>query len=193
MKKQVVDTVKTVSAILLLGVLLATFIFTPVWVNGASMYPTLHDGDAILLWEILYEPSLFDKVVFEYEPDNFFVKRIIGVPGMHVKYADDQLYLDGVSVESPFIETARETVAIDERFRWDFESGNFTEDFELQAICDINGFEDCDVIPEGWLLVLGDNRPRSRDSRHIGLVRQEAILGSTRWIQWPISRVGAIE
>lgn len=191
--KNTMDLGKTVSAIFVLGLLVATFIFTPVWVSGASMYPTLHDGDAILLWELMYEPSLFDKVVFEYEPGNFFVKRIIGVPGQHVRYADDQLYLDGVAKETPFIQVAKDTVAADDRFRWDFGMGNFTPDFELQDICDLNGFENCDVIPEGYLLVLGDNRPRSRDSRHIGLVQADTLLGNANWIQWPLGRVGAIE
>ena len=77
-------------------------------------------------------------------------------------------------------------------------SGEFTWDFNSEEVCEINRLEgeaisSCDVIPEGYYLVLGDNRPHSKDSRHIGLVSEEQILGKATWIQWPISHFGRVE
>jgi signal peptidase I len=114
------------------------------------------------------------------------------MPGQTVRYENDQLYIDEVPVQEPYIETAKEDVADSPLFFWAKNSGNFTTDFTLQDICGINGFT-CDVIPEGWFLVLGDNRPHSKDSRHIGLVSEDQILGRAAWVQWPFDRFGSVE
>ena len=49
------------------------------------------------------------------------------------------------------------------------------------------------MIPEGYYLVLGDNLPHSKDSRHIGLISEDQILGKATWIQWPLSHFGKVE
>ena len=179
---------KGISVIFIVAILLQNFVAMPVTVEGSSMYPTLHHGDSVILWKFLYEPRPFDVVVFEYEPDVYHVKRLIGIPGQHIAYENDQLYVDGVPVYEYFLEDVRRAVA-ESHFSWN--SGVFTQDFTLQDICSINGFE-CDVIPDGWFLVLGDPRPFTQDSRHIGLVREEQILGRASWVTWPLRHFGNI-
>jgi len=189
--REMLDWLKTIAVIMLVVTFIHAYIFTPVMVDGQSMYPTLHDGDSVILWELFYEPSLFDIVVFDYSADVYFVKRIVGMPGQRVSYLNDQLYIDGVAVEETYLPGAIESVALG-GFRWSPEVGTFTEDFELEDICRFNGWETCDVIPEGYFLVLGDNRPNSKDSRHIGLVSESQIMGRATWVQWPLSRFGII-
>ena len=186
---EIFDWVKTFVIIFIAVTLIHKYVFTPVKVDGPSMYPTLHDGDSVILWELGYEPEPFDVVVFEYSPDVYYVKRVIGVPGQTVSYREDQLYIDEMAVEEPYLDEGKSLVTYNDEFTWDFNS---------EEVCEINRLEgdpieSCDVIPEGYYLVLGDNRPHSKDSRHIGLVSEEQILGKATWIQWPISHFGRIE
>ena len=178
---EIFDLVKTFVIIFIAVTLIHKYVFTPVKVDGPSMYPTLHDGDSVILWELGYEPEPFDVIVFEYSPDVYYVKRVIGVPGQTVSYHQDQLYIDGEPIEEPYLDEGKLLVSY---------SGEFTWDFTLQEICQ---FDPCDVIPEGYYLVLGDNRPHSKDSRHIGLISEDQILGKATWIQWPLSSFGRIE
>lgn len=189
--REIFDWLKTIVAIFLVITFIHSYIFTPVLVDGQSMYPTLHDGDSVILWELFYEPSLFDIVVFQVTEDTYFVKRVVGVPGQEVAYRNDQLYIDGEPVDQPYLAGAKGQVAALDN-RWSPDMGTFTEDFELEDICRFNGFEGCQVIPEGYYLMLGDNRPGSKDSRHIGLINQDQIMGRAIWVQWPMSRFGLI-
>ena len=76
---EVFDWIKTFMIILIAVTIVHRFIFTPVKVDGASMYPTLHDEDTVILWQRGYEPNAFDVVVFEVSTDKYYVKRIIGL------------------------------------------------------------------------------------------------------------------
>ncbi len=176
--REVFDWVKTFVIIFIIVTLVHKYVFTPVKVDGPSMYPTLHDEDSVILWKLGYQPKPFDVVVFEYSPNVYYVKRVIGIPGQTVSYYDDQLYVDNQPVMENYLQRGKSVVAY---------SGSFTEDFTLEDICQ---FDECSVIPEDYYLVLGDNRPHSRDSRDIGLVHKDQLLGKAVWIQWPLSSFG---
>lgn len=163
--KAVFNWGKTVLIALLMVTLIQRFIFTPVKVDGASMLPTLHDGDSAILWKLGYEPKAFDVVVFEVSEGQYYVKRIIGLPGQTVEMVDDQLYVDGSVVAEPYLDVNGQKKEGDRAFTWDF------------TLADVCQFEPCKTIPSGYYLVLGDNRPRSVDSRQIGLIHEDQILG----------------
>jgi len=190
---EVFDWLKTIVVVFIVVTLIQRYVFTPVKVDGQSMYSTLFDGDSVMLWELGYEVSAFDVVVFEHKKDLFYVKRVIGMPGQSVHYQNDQLYIDGIAYEEPYLGESKEAVANHSLFFWNFSRGLFTEDFTSQEICLITGLQDCDLIPEGYYLVLGDNRPFSNDSRQLGLVSEEQIMGKATWVQWPPSRFGIIK
>ena len=177
---EIFDWIKTFVVIFLVVTVVHKYIFTPVKVDGSSMYPTLHHEDSVILWEFNYQPELFDVIVFEYSQDVYYVKRIIGMPGDTVKYVDDRLYINEQPVEEPFLDEGKEAISY-------FDS--FTTDFTLEGICQ---FEDCRVIPEGYYLVLGDNRQNSKDSRNIGLIREDQILGKATFISWPLERISGV-
>ena len=178
---EIFDWVKTFVIIFIIVTLVHKYVFTPVKVDGPSMYPTLHHEDSVILWEFNYKPKAFDVIVVEYSPDVYYVKRVIGLPGQTVRYEDDQLYIDNQPIAEPFLEAGKEIISYVD---------DFTFDFTLQEICQ---FDPCDVIPEGYYLVLGDNGPHSKDSRHIGLISEDQILGKATWIQWPLSHFGKVE
>lgn len=147
--------------IVIVVVLLRTFIVTPVIVDGDSMNDTLKDGQILLLKKYDKSFERFDIVVFQHE-NSKLVKRIIGLPGDHVKYEDGVLYINDELVEDTF--------------------APITRNFDLQYI----GYE---TVPEGYYFVMGDNRTRSIDSRRIGLIKKEDIDGITSFRIWPIGKI----
>ena len=87
--------------IVVVVVAIRAFIATPVRVDGASMNPTLEDGEILILKK--YDRSLerFDIVVLDYNGEKL-VKRVIGFPGEKIAYKDNKLYVDGKRVKEPF-------------------------------------------------------------------------------------------
>ena len=150
-------------------VLIRTFIATPVIVSGDSMKPNLHDGEMLIVRKIGYKGDnikRFDIVVVK-DGNDEIIKRIIGLPGEHISYKSNKLYVNDKIVEQDY----------------KFYS---TEDFNLEEVCS------CGKIPLKKYLVLGDNRPVSKDSRIIGLIDEEDIMGKALFRIWPISRIGSI-
>jgi len=147
------------------------FLFRPVVVEGTSMYPTLHNDDIGLSNIVgfrLNGVERFDIVVIERNSNaDLIVKRVIGLPYEKVEYIDDKLYIDGVYIEEEFLNTS---------YVKDYKASgkNFTGDFEIQ-------------LGEDEYYCLGDNRPRSSDSRVIGPVSISQILSKSVYILYPFA------
>ncbi len=151
--------------IIVVVVLIRTFLVTPVIVVGDSMLPTLEENDVLLLNKINYrfnEIERYDVVVIKIE-ESEIIKRVIGLPGETIEYRNNTLYINGHETDTEY----------------DFE----TADFTMNSVCN------CDKIPKDKYLVLGDNRKVSSDSRIIGLIDKEDILGKTKISIWPIKKV----
>ncbi len=132
------------------------------------MYPTLLDGDIMILNEIGYYLNgvdRFDIVVVKADGDKI-IKRVIGLPGEKIEYKDNILYVN------------------DEAIKEDF-SHDITHNFKLS---DINET----IIPDDYYFVVGDNRGDSKDSRIIGLINKKQIKGKTSFIVFPFSRMGSV-
>ncbi len=77
-------------------------------IDGSSMEPNLHDGQYIIINKLIYqltEPGRGDIVVFQYpnDPSRDFIKRVIGVPGDEVKIELGRVYVNGQSLDEPYI------------------------------------------------------------------------------------------
>ena len=152
--------------IILVVLFIKAFIVTPIKVNGESMYPTLEEGDIMILNKTAYyfnKPERFDIVVVNM-PDEYLIKRVIGLPGEHIEYKNNTLYVDGKRVKENF-------------------KHGVTANFNIEEL-------GSDTIPLNTYLVLGDNRENSLDSRELGFIREDQLLGRTSLIILPFDRIG---
>lgn len=147
-------------------ILIKHYIASPIRVNQTSMSPTLHDKDIMILNKISYrfnDIERFDIVVFKYEGD-YLIKRVIGLPGESIEYKDNYLYVNGKKVEENFTKEK-------------------TSDFKIEEL-------DAKKVPEDSYFVVGDNRVNSKDSRIIGFIPKEQIVGKSHFIIFPFNRFG---
>lgn len=175
-KSEWFDWIKALLIAFALAFIVRTFLFAPIVVDGPSMLPTLHDRDQMIVNKINYrisEPKRFDVVVFHATPKKDFIKRVIGLPGEHVAVIDDVLYINGEEVDQPFLKEEKEG-------SYQFRNNDFT----LENLP--GNFKE---IPDGHVLVLGDNRGNSTDSRMLGVIPTDKIVGNTSLIYWPIKRM----
>ncbi|MAM70747.1 MAG: signal peptidase I [Gammaproteobacteria bacterium] len=173
-----------------------SFLFEPFQIPTGSMIPSLNVGDYILVNKHSYgvrlpvvgtevipvgEPQRGDVMVFIPPHDPvYYVKRVIGLPGDHVRYEDKTLYINGVEQTQEFVATehdGRRSVNhyIEELGEVSHDiytspvSSYFRDDFWMQP-----GGR---VIPEGHYFMMGDNRDNSDDSRRWGVVPESNIVG----------------
>ena len=168
MDKRIKDILEYV-VIIIAVLLFREFLYSPIRVSGSSMVPTLKDGDIMILDKIGYRINgldRFDIGVVDYDGERI-IKRVIGLPNDRVEYIDNKLYINGEYIEEDY---ARKD----------------TNDFMLEMIGET-------IIPEGKYLVLGDNRPISKDSRIIGLIDEKDIKGYTSIILFPFNRIGKVK
>ena len=155
--------------IIIVVVLIRSFIITPVIVSGNSMLPNFNDGELLLVKKIGYNEKTikrFDVIVIKKDKEEI-IKRVIGLPGEHISYKNNKLYVNDKLVQENYTHLN-------------------TKDFNLEEICT------CRSIPEGKYLVLGDNRPISKDSRSIGLIDEKDIVGKSVFRLWPITKIGTV-
>ncbi len=173
-KNELWEWIKALAIAVILAAIIRYFFFAPIVVDGYSMMPTLHDKDRMLVNKIGYivgSPKRFDIVVFHATEDKDYIKRIIGLPGDHIEYMDDTLYINGQAYDEPYLAMYKQEVF----------DGPLTEPFIIEE------------VPEGHLFVMGDNRRYSRDSRHIGPVKIEEVLGKTNIVYWPLAEVRLVD
>lgn len=185
--------------VLFIVLILRSFLVEPFQIPSGSMLPTLKIGDFILVNKYHYgirlpvigtkvtsinDPERGDVMVFKYpeNPSINYIKRVVGLPGDHVRYANKQLFINGKPVPAEFIANLK------------FESppkvlakemlGEVEHEIYVQPVRDPQWPEW--TVPEGHYFVLGDNRDNSRDSRYWGFVPDELIVGKAFavWLHW---------
>lgn len=177
------DWVKILVAALLIALIVRKFFFSPIIVDGPSMQPTLHNQDKMIVNKFVYyfkNPERFDIVIFHANDEKDFIKRVIGLPGEHIKVEDNILYVDGEEVTESFLNQPEDE---------DLTYPIITNDFMLE---ELNG--NYNIIPKDHVLVLGDNRKNSTDSRSsaLGLVHMDQIVGKTNLVFWPLERIHVV-
>ena len=154
-----------------LALILLLFVFRTSRVSGVSMEPTLYDGEQLVARSFLYEPARGDVVVVDGytnygEP---LVKRVIALGGdtVDINFETGDVFVNGELLSEPYI-SAPTIRAADVQFPV--------------------------TVPQGTLFVLGDNRPRSKDSRYsdIGFIDRRDILGEVVLRMFPLSRFGPV-
>ena len=159
------DTVKEILSyviIIIVVLLIKQFIVTPIRVNQSSMNNTLFDKDIMILDKISYRFKDIKRfdIVVIKRNKEYLIKRVIGLPGDMIEYKDNKLYVNNEIVKEDFLHKQ-------------------TDDYKLEK-----------VIPDNYYFVVGDNRPNSLDSRVIGLISKDEILGRTNLVIFPFNHFG---
>lgn len=133
------------------------FIAQPFIVSGASMDPTFRTGQYLIVDELSYRidpPNRGDVIIFRYpkDPSQFFIKRVIGLPGETVKIQNGQVYIENA----------------------DGDTAKLNEPYVIDKG---NGADMTVKLPTGQYFVMGDNRPESSDSRTWGTLPRDNIIG----------------
>ncbi len=189
----VVEYSKSFFPILFLVFFFRSFLFEPFQIPTGSMIPSLNVGDYIVVNKYAYgvrlpvigtrvipvgEPQRGDVMVFipPHDP-NYFVKRVVGLPGDHVRYEDKVLYINGEEMpqeilavlDDSMIHATERLGEIEHEIHMAPHRDRYRPDFWLQP-----GGR---VIPDGHYFMMGDNRDNSDDSRRWGVVSEDNIVG----------------
>ena len=195
LKKEVFEWFYTIVIALLIVGIIKCFLFDLVVVDGPSMFPTLVDGDRLVVTRLGYEPHSQDIIVLdsnykdrgEYYAENdidgiarfteyfklpkdlkrrYYVKRIIGMPGQVVDIVDGKVTVDGEELSEPYYKG---------------ETFGYDSNVEFPV-----------TVDDDSVFVMGDNRPQSKDSRssELGQVPIKAIMGKCSLRIWPINKLG---
>lgn len=186
---EILSWVLTLLVAVIAALLIRSFVFEPVRVDGHSMDDTLADKEIMLVTKYDYsttwlsffwqddatkesaprftvggDPKRFDVVICRYpgRGDTNFVKRVVGLPGDTVELRDGYLYVNGEMYEEPYINDEYRTGS-----RNSF--GPYT-------------------VPEGTFFVMGDHRNNSNDSRSVGPLERSMIVGHVRQVVYPFSQ-----
>ena len=102
--------IKSIIIALLLAFFIRGFVVEHVVIAGESMMPTLHSHERVIVNKLDYlfnSPRRWDLVTFEYKTGRSFVKRIVGMPGDVVEIKNGDLYINGLFIEEPYVDSAR--------------------------------------------------------------------------------------
>jgi len=162
-------TVKSLTTVLVVLVLVFTFVGRIILVDGASMEPTLLHGEVMLVRSLGYSPRQGDVVVLAkdgFHNGDAIVKRVVATGGQKVEidYDAGTVFVDGVALDEPYIKE----LMVQQYY---------------QTITDI-------TVPEGSIFVMGDNRNNSDDSRNeqLGTVDAKLVLGEAMFVLFPFDR-----
>lgn len=169
---------------ILVAVLVRTFAFEQFWIPSPSMAQTLVPNDRVLVNKLAYEVHDVhrgDVVVFE-RPANQtgtikdLIKRVVGLPGERVSIMDGSVRIDGRALEEPYVGDLQTTANVG------------------CGLGDTKGIDTTAglLIPEGEVLVLGDNRVDSQDGRCFGPIDEDLIVGRAFAVIWPLSKMGGL-
>lgn len=177
---------------LVVAILIKTFLVQAFFIPSGSMHDTLLEGDRVMVNKLAYrfgDPSRGDVIVFDNpqaanedgetifgalvrhvaeslglsSPDSALIKRIIAVGGETIEVRDNQVFVDGVALDEPYVKEGSRMPLY----------GPFT-------------------VPEGEVFVMGDNRSQSTDSRVFGPIPEDSIIGRAFVRVWPPSRWGGL-
>ena len=148
-------------------VFINTFLFSLSNVQGGSMEPTLFDQDDVVIWHFSGDYERFDIVIVRINEDEYYIKRIIGLPNDEVVYNNDRLFINGELIEESFI---------------------LDSSFTCETVCYF-------LVPDNHYFVLGDSRRNSKDSRsdEVGFIPYEDLYGRAIFIIRPFERFGKVD
>ena len=177
---EILDWLESFVFAMFIVILVFTFVFRIVLVQGDSMNNTLTNGDRLVISHLNYTPKRDDIVVVEAKTDYFhktIIKRVIGVGGdtVRLNYNDNTITVNGSVVKDDH----KKEVMLD-KFQF-FDSTYMIEDGVYEY-----------KVPDGKIFVLGDNRNNSTDSRRLGFIDNDMVLGKVVLRLFPFGSFGSV-
>jgi signal peptidase I len=160
-----------------LALVVKFFLLQAFYIPSLSMYPTLHEGDRVLVNKLsykLHDVNRGDIIVFERPPSEAasdipdLIKRVVGLSGDAVAFENGSVYINGEKLTENYLPEGTTTSAATTPYKC-----------TLQAPC---------MIPDGDVWVMGDNRGDSQDSRYFGPIEEKTIVGRAFVLVWPFDR-----
>jgi signal peptidase I len=152
-----------------ISVLIITFLYQPVRVEGTSMLPRLEDHDRLFINKFVYHIESIqrgDIVVFHYprDPEKSYIKRVIALPGDRIWINHGRVWLNGQPQRENYVPS---------RYR------------DGRSMAEM-------VVPQGEYFMMGDHRSISSDSREFGPVDRDLIYGKAVFVYWPAKDAGIV-
>lgn len=181
--RSLVEWIAVVVGALVVALVVKTFLFQAFYIPSASMEPTLEKGDRVLVNKVSYKAHDVrrgDVVVFELPagsvgPDGIkdLIKRVIGLPGDTIETRDGAVYINDRRLSEPYLPSGTLTGA---------PADGTNPEIRRQ------------VVPDGRVFVMGDNRSNSHDSRYDdrGPIPIDSIVGRAFVLVWPPHKMGAL-
>lgn len=177
----VIEWVVVFAGAIAVALVIKTFVMQAFFIPSASMNPTLLENDRVLVNKLsyhLHEVNRGDIIVFEKPPESLgpdatkdLIKRVIALPGDQLSFDDKgKVYINNQLLEEPYLPANTVTT-------------QGTVQCTLQ--------QPCKIAPD-TVWVMGDNRSNSRDSRFIGAIPQDHIVGRAFTRVWPLNRLGGL-
>ena len=165
--KDVMSLVICFAVALIAAIGIRLFVFELVRVDGNSMKPTLYDGQTLFVEKISLHTKNIQRgdIIIVHYPgrSGAYVKRVVGLAGDAIQVKDGYLYVNG--------EKQEENYTLEQTMNW------YTEQT---------------TVPEGCYYVMGDNRNDSMDSRSIGPIPEEDLIGKALFVIWPIGAIHSL-
>ena len=175
-KKEIISWVLTIGVAVIAALIIRTFLFEPIRVDGESMCDTLQDGEIMLVTKPEYlvgDPEFGDVIICKYpgRKENF-VKRVMGLPGDEIMVFANVVFRNGEMLSEPYLTPSRND----------------------------NGFSMAPFkLGEDEYFVMGDNRDNSHDSRNYygygspAAITRDMIVGRVRCVVFPFNSIRGIE
>lgn len=198
-----VEWARSFFPVILVVFLIRSFVVEPFKIPSGSMIPTLLVGDFLLVNKFVYGLRLpvintrisqgsplerGDVVVFRYpeDPSKDYIKRVVGLPGDNVAYANKQIIINGKPVPTQLVGdfsyiTEQGYILDTEKYREQL--GSHRHDILLIPESGMQDMEPI-TVPVGHYFMMGDNRDNSNDSRFWGFVSDDNIVGKAMLIWW---------
>ncbi len=177
------------------------FVFDNCTVSGISMQPTFENNDRVVAMRHA-KLSRGEVVVVDApdEPGALYIKRIIGMPGDKVVSKDNQIYINGKKIKQPWLKAGRK---LKDNGEDGFSGTHYTDtqNFTISSLAKTNNYKQfynaeqlqtmrrTNRVPKGTYFVMGDHRSVSKDSRYIGTIKRNKIVGVVKWRYWPFNRM----
>ena len=190
--KEILQWIEAILLAVVIAFLIRGFVFEPVYVEGESMESTLSTAQRLIVYKLGYyfnPPQKGDIIVLQYQEgisrllpfmndipifkkaipsisEVDYIKRVIAVPGDKLDIRDNYVYINDVKIDEPYLKEQGVT---------------HNQSLELPL-----------VVPPDKVVVMGDNRLNSKDSRQIGLIEFNRIKGKAVFRIWPKEVIGGL-